>query len=288
MTMLDKNQDELSLEFHEIIRYVESNPETTLTISKRLDFYLRAMQVTTEYMQSALFQIAVGYDIDKKSILKKAAQVETAIFYSCIMCEYSFVYSQSAAKVFHDTRLIVVEYFIKNYKEFDRFELFNKLFQANKEKQFLKVLSENNRVILNPDIIFKALSHALLSQLYILVDDDCSAISSLMNASFFYGANIQSSEPIALERMQEIISHDAAQRARAANEGRWQGHVEQLRRKYLELDTSRHDKKTGKKPTIKAVSQWIYEHHNENDLELETIRDHVSKARQGIFTNTKK
>ena len=282
--MVDKHQDELYSEFHEITHYVESNADTILTIDKRLDFYLRAMQVSTEFMPSALFQIAVGYDTERKIILKKSAQVESSIFYSCILGNYGFIYSQSANKSFHDTRLYIVEYFIKNYKELDRFGLFNQLFQINNDKQFLKVLSENNRVVFNPDIIFKALCHALLGQLYILVDDDCSAISSLMNASFFYGANIQYSEPIAMEKMQEIINTDVAQRAYRATEARWQGHVEQLRRKYLELDKNRQNE-LSKKLTIKAVATWIYEHHNEHDLEYETIRDHLSKARKGIFTN---
>ena len=69
-----------------------------------------------------------------------------------------------------------------------------------------------------------------------------------------------------------------------ANDARWQGHVEQLRRKYLELDKNRQGE-LGKKLTIKAVATWIYEYHNEHDLEFETIRNHLSKARKGIFIN---
>lgn len=69
-----------------------------------------------------------------------------------------------------------------------------------------------------------------------------------------------------------------------ANDARWQGHVEQLRRKYLELDKSRQGS-AGKKLTIKAVATWIYEHHNEHDLVYETVRDHLSKALKGEFTN---
>lgn len=69
-----------------------------------------------------------------------------------------------------------------------------------------------------------------------------------------------------------------------ANDARWQGHVEQQRRKYLDLDEQR-QRELGKKLTIKSVATWIYEHHNQDDLEYETIRDHLSKARKGIFTN---
>lgn len=69
-----------------------------------------------------------------------------------------------------------------------------------------------------------------------------------------------------------------------ANEARWQDVVEQLRRKYLELDKQRQSE-LGKKLTIKSVATWIYEHHNQDDLVYETIRDHLSKARKGEFTN---
>lgn len=82
----------------------------------------------------------------------------------------------------------------------------------------------------------------------------------------------------------EYIENELYSRAKKANEARWQGHVEKLRRKYLELDQSRQGN-ADRKPTIKAVAQWIYQHHNEEELELETIRDHLSKARRGIFTN---
>ena len=68
------------------------------------------------------------------------------------------------------------------------------------------------------------------------------------------------------------------------NDARWKGSVESLRRKYLDLDTKRQSE-LGKKLTIKAVAIWIHDHHNPEELEFETIRDHLSKARKGIFTN---
>lgn len=282
------NDSLINKELSEVVQYAEDNTNTILSVDERLQFYLRALEVSSKVTMMGMHQISTGYPTEIKSILEKALNVETAIFNSCIARDYGFTYSQSRIANFHEARLFITRFFIENYKTIDRFLLCEKLYKVNQDKVFLTVLAENDNVIFHPIIVFKALYNSILSQLYILADREDDALSSLMNASFFYGANIQYSEPIALERMQEIISHDAAQRARAANEGRWQGHVEQLRRKYLELDKSRHDKKTDKKPTIKAVSQWIYEHHNENDLELETIRDHVSKARQGIFTNTKK
>lgn len=82
----------------------------------------------------------------------------------------------------------------------------------------------------------------------------------------------------------EYIESELSARAKKANEARWQGHVEQLRRKYLGLDKQRQSE-LGKKLTIKSVATWIYEHHNQDDLVYETIRDHLSKARKGEFAN---
>ncbi|TXD96535.1 hypothetical protein ES754_10380 [Psychrobacter frigidicola] len=81
------------------------------------------------------------------------------------------------------------------------------------------------------------------------------------------------------------LKNELSRRNRKSNDARWKGHVEQLRRHYLSLDEIRQGS-SNKKQTIKAVAQWICEHHNDEQLELETIRDHLSKARKGIFTNS--
>ncbi|WP_333954833.1 hypothetical protein [Psychrobacter sp. S4(2024)] len=82
----------------------------------------------------------------------------------------------------------------------------------------------------------------------------------------------------------DIMASKYKDAGKKAADARWQGHVEQLRIKYLELDQSRQNE-LGKNLTIKAVANWIYEYHNDQDLEFETIRDHLSKARKGVFTN---
>lgn len=83
---------------------------------------------------------------------------------------------------------------------------------------------------------------------------------------------------------QKLLSHKRKEMAKKANDARWQGHVEQQRRKYLELDKQRQIE-LDKKLSIKDVAMWIYSNRNEFDVEFETIRDHLSKARKGEFTN---
>ncbi len=82
----------------------------------------------------------------------------------------------------------------------------------------------------------------------------------------------------------EYIENELSSRAKKANEARWQGHVEELRRRYLELYEHRQSE-LGKKLTIKDVAIWIHDYHNPDELTFETIRDHLSKARKGEFTN---
>ena len=274
----------IDVEFYEIIKYAENNINNLLSVDERLDFYLKALNVSTKVNILGMSQISTGYPTEINNILVKASEVETAIFQSCIMNDYGFTYSQSRVVKFHEARLFITSFFIENYKKIDRFELGENLYKANQDKNFLGVLAENKNTFFHPIIIFKALYTSILAQLYILADREIDAISSLMNASFFYGANIQSSAPITEQQAQNLIEIDITKRTQKANEARWQGHVEKLRRKYLELDQSRQGN-ADRKPTIKAVAQWIYQHHNEEELELETIRDHLSKARRGIFTN---
>lgn len=273
-----------SVEFSEILQYAKNNTHIILSIDERLDFYLRALEASTKINILGMHQISTGYPNEMKSLLAKAVQVEAAIFYTCIARDYGFTYSQSRMIDFHEARLFVTRFFIENYKTVDRFSLCDKLYLANQDKSFLAVLAENKNTVFHPIIIFKALYNSILAQLYTLADMEDDALSSLMNASFFYGAEIQSSTPITEQQAQNLIDIDISKRTQKANEARWQGHVEQQRRKYLELDKQRQSE-LGKNLTIKSVATWVYEHHNQNNLEYETIRDHLSKARKGIFTN---
>lgn len=86
------------------------------------------------------------------------------------------------------------------------------------------------------------------------------------------------------EAISKAISIENKQKSVIANQARWQGHVEQQRRLYLDLDQQR-EVKFGKKSSIKDTAMWIYTHHNPSEFEYETIRNHLSKARKGIFDN---
>lgn len=276
--------DLLDAEFNEVVQYAKKNTHNILSVDERLDFYLRALEASTKINIMGMHHISTGYPNEMNTLLAKAVQVETAIFFTCIAHDYGFTYSQPRMVDFNEARLFVTRFFIENYKKMDRISLGEQLYLVNQDKDFLAVLAENKHTNFHPVIIFKALYTSILAQLYTLAEREDDALSSLMNASFFYGAEIQFSAPITEQQAQTLIDIDISKRTQKANEARWQGHVERLRRKYLELDESRQGS-ADKKPTIKAVAQWIYEHHNEQELELETIRDHLSKARRGIFTN---
>ena len=94
-------------------------------------------------------------------------------------------------------------------------------------------------------------------------------------------------ENSSFEAISKAISVENKQKSVIANQARWQGHVAQQRRLYLDLDQQR-QVKLGKKSSIKDTAMWIYTHHNPLELEYETIRNHLSKARKGIFDNKQK
>ncbi len=274
----------LNAEFNEVIQYAEKNTHNILSVDERLDFYLRALEVSTKINIMGISQISTGYPNEIETLLAKALQVEAAIFYTCIACDYGFTYSQPRMIGFSEARLFVTRFFIENYKTMDRITLGEQLYFINQDKDFLAVLAENKNTNFHPVIIFKALYTSILAQLYTLAEREDDALSSLMNASFFYGAEIQFSAPITEHQAKNLIEIDISRRTQKANEARWQGHVEQQRQKYLELDKQR-EKDLGKKQSIKDVAMWIYNNRNEFEVEYETIRDHLSKARKGIFTN---
>ena len=251
-------------ELHSIIEYAESNVDTILNVDERLSFYLNALEVSTKVNMLGMHQISTGYSNEIKKLLAKAVQVEAAIFFTCIARDYGFTYSQPRIVDFHEARLFVTRFFIENYKTMDRISLCEQLYLANQDKDFLAVLAENKNTNFHPIIIFKALYNSILAQLYALADREDDALSSLMNASFFYGAEIQFSAPITEQQAKNLIDIDISKRTQKANEARWQGHVEQKRRKYLELYKQRQSE-LGKKLTIKFVATWIYEHHNLDD-----------------------
>ncbi len=68
---------------------------------------------------------------------------------------------------------------------------------------------------------------------------------------------------------------------------RWENSVEQQRLKYLEIDRL-YSKKLGRKTSIKDVAEFIYFNHNDFNMGFDTIRDHLSAARKGVFTNNRK
>lgn len=96
--------------------------------------------------------------------------------------------------------------------------------------------------------------------------------------------DLQSQIQFTNKQFMENFKQELSRRNKKPNEARWKGHVEQLRRKYLKLDEHRQDE-IGEYLTINDATTWIYINHNKEKLKFDTIRDHLSKARKGIFTN---
>ena len=263
--------------FSDLHKYMEGLDEGSLTKHEMLEIHIGMIQ------RGGISYMTLSSE-NQTTLLGKAGRFQHELYFELERADDSLFYSQSLLDQFHYAKCAIAECFFENYLTLDRHEIIDKLFAINKKEQFFNALDENLNNYQQAGLYYSTILSSLLGQFYILLDDMDNAISSIMNAAYFYGASIERNALPSDERIKQFIHDDITKRARAANDGRWQGHVEQLRRKYLELDESRQGN-ADRKPTIKAVAQWIYQHHNEQDLELETIRDHLSKARRGIFTN---
>ncbi len=243
----------------------------------------------SEYIDYLLNDIKVFHGHLDMSLIVSAAHSTKLVCKHLV--EITSLYQPSIAKDIENYFLLSIREFISEYP------IYHKLYLDHGKTN---IDSENMRMIMMPINLKSAQCREYLSK-YILEKD----ISDVM---YCYIANLMYVVGLAqyvlkdfeyvVQEFQQIFEIQCAlnkgkitsvdlilkNRAKKANDSRWQGHVEQLRRNFLELDDRRQSEQ-GKKLTIKAVATWIYQHHNEHDLEYETIREHLSKARKGIFTN---
>lgn len=184
-------------------------------------------------------------------------------------------------------RKAIVENFLKNYLYKNEDEIFNDSRIIQGELLFFESIMRCEDAKTFYQLFCDFHINTTLARCYLHLDD-YRYHRNIMKAWLALGTFIERymgySKDDVINEVKKIIDKDVTQRTQKANEARWQGHVEQQRRKYLDLDKQRQSD-LGKKLTIKSVATWIYEHHNQDNLEYETIRDHLSKARRGIFTN---
>ncbi|MDN5620360.1 MAG: hypothetical protein L0G63_07780 [Psychrobacter sp.] len=263
---------------YEVNKYFETLEGTDLTKKDRLILHVAMIQ------RGGGIILSNCADENQSILLSKATRIQFELHADLQHGDDAAVYSEILMDKFHYAKCAIAEYFLENYSNLDRHEMIDKLFEINRKEQFFKVLHEQPNRYLQPDLCYSIILSSLIAQFYVMLEDLDNAVSSIMNAAYFYGASIERNTLPSDERIKQFIHDDINKRTQKANEARWQGHVEQQRRKYLELDKQRQSE-LGKDLTIKSVATWIYERHNQDDLEYETIRDHLSKARRGIFTN---
>lgn len=264
--------------FHELNVYFEALDGDNLTKQDRLMLQVAMVQ------RGGGILLSNCADRDQSTLLEKATRFQIELHSDLQYGDDEAAYSEILMDKFHHAKYAIAEYFFHNYTVLDRHEMIDKLFEINRRERFFEVLHEKPNSYLQPDLCYSIILSSLLGQFYVMLEDLDNAVSSIMNAAYFYGASIERNTLPSDERIKKFIHDDINKRTQKANEVRWQGHVEQQRRKYLELDKQR-QKDLGKKQSIKDVAMWIYNNRNEFEVEYETIRDHLSKARKDIFTN---
>ena len=241
--VMEKNADEITdvqRKFFELIAMAdaEGGKSKVLSIEKRLNYFHTLLTTVYELEMNSMLTYYVGITKDQNILLEKSTEVERLLYFNYIALDYNFTYSKSVHKGFHEARLDITDYFIKNYQITDRSEIYNHLIGLNKELEYLGMLSENTNVQIYPDTVFSAFLNSLLSQLYILTENYSDAFGSMMNASFFYGMLQERYSPIPNEKIDEFVNASLSAKNRERSLGYWNEknkEKESLKVKYLEI-----------------------------------------------------
>lgn len=224
--------------FFELIAMADVEGGKVLSIKKRLDYFHTLLKTILELEMNSLLTYYVGITEDQDILLNKSTEVERLLYLNYIALDYDFTYSKSVHKGFHEARLDITEYFINNYQNLDRQDIYNHLIELNKELKYLDMLSENINVKIYPDTVFSAFLNSLLSQLYILTENYSDAFGSMMNASFFYGMLQERYSPIPDEKINEFVNASLSAQNRERSLNYWKPlneEKEQLKAKYLRI-----------------------------------------------------
>ena len=251
---------------------------------QKLNYYFSYLKVSAEPDK-----MSFGLDNNHTFTIECIFDAEFQL-YTYISHFYAFKIDKGLTKYTFELnymRKAVVENFLKNhlYKSEDE------IFKNSKRIQIELLFFESLMKCKDAEFLYQLFCdfhiNTTLARCYLHLDD-YRYHRNIMKAWLLLGTFIERymgySEDDVVNEVKKTIYKDITQRTQKANDARWEGHVEQQRRKCLELDKQRQSK-LGKNLTIKAVATWIYEHHNQEDLEYETIRNHLGKARKGIFTN---
>lgn len=241
--IMEINNDEISdvqRKYFELLTMAneEGGEGKILSIGRRLEYFDMFVKALYDLEMNSFVSYHVGITDEQGIILNKATRLEGLLHFNYIASDYDFLYSKSVPKVFHEMRIAITEYFIKNYQSLERNEIYNNIMALNRELNYLNVLNENENVKLYPDTVFSAFLNALLCQLYILTENYIDAFGSLMNASFFYGMLQERYSPIPDEKINEFVNASLSAQNRERSLNYWKPlneEKEQLKAKYLRI-----------------------------------------------------
>jgi len=240
---MEINNDEISdvqRKYFELLTMAdeEGGEGKVLSAKKRLEYFNKFVKAFYDLEMNSFVSYHVGITDEQSIILNKATKLEALLHFNYIASDYDFLYSQSVSKVFHQMRIAITEYFIKNYQNLERNEIYNNIIELNREVKYLNVLNENENVKIYPDTVFSAFLNALLCQLYILTENYIDAFGSLMNASFFYGMLQERYSLISDEKIDEFVNASLSAQNREKSLNYWKPRneeKEQLKAKYLRI-----------------------------------------------------
>lgn len=276
ITTQDSTNESTSNDITEFYEYVEGFKGETLSVQDRLNELLKIHEWLLKLEFNNIYHfIAVGYDPTQKSLLKQASKMEGYIAQNYFLNKYGYEYERPVMQIFCQAKVFIIKYFIDNYKNISREDIYRRIIAINTIKDHFKFLENNPNVKIYSDLVFQMLVASTLGKLYILTERYDEAAGSLMNASFIYGVLQERYAPLPQDKIDEFVNDTISkENSKKANE-KWKEHNQQtkeLKQKYLKI--MRQDGHT----SIAAAVDYIFAHDNAEGKKYRWIYNKLSEA----------
>ena len=255
------------IEHFRLIQFMDSYEFEILDGETKIEYLIKELELS--FLSGSSSKV-YGLDNEKAELLENVLLIESHAY--CGTAQYVINNDLDIEKYHSDLRelrIFVLKYFLNNYSKLYRKELYTNLINQHLNKFFCEIPphKEMGRVFVTDVFV-----HCLLAKAYLYVNDISNFLSSAMNASFLHGMAVEKGQSIHFVNLEQFLKQQTQNTMAQTARQRWGDKVEQQRQRYLQ-----HYKEKGF-TTYKACALWIWENDNPENLDFDTIKNHLSKA----------
>ena len=259
---------ELPKEISDLFSYLESKEFANSSNENKLSYVakLYSIDVPGVVCSSSCY----GLTANQIKLLEPVFKIEKEISMTLIHAYHHSQGTEFGEYIYHlkELRSLVAQYFLEHYKTLDRMDIYSNLSNLYKDS-FFNSIDDYYKV---KHIAFDSVLHTLLANLYIYLDDMPNFLASAMNASFRYGVFAEKLNSVSYDEMGDYLTQFTQYTMSQKSRKRWGDKVDQQKQRYLQ-----HYKEKGFN-TYKACALWIWKNDNPENLDFDTIKNHLSKA----------